>query len=189
MEAIARPTRRWTRAEYDRLIADGYFQPGEHLELVNGEIVSISPQGGKHAKAVYAVQAALASIQGVVKAHLRLQTPLALGGASAPEPDAALVAGSFRDYDDHPTSALLVVEVSDTTLGYDRRIKGPLYASAGIPEYWIVDVNGQALEVYREPVETPEGWIYRLIERLSPGDKVTPMAAPNAAIAVADLLP
>jgi Uma2 family endonuclease len=188
MGAITQPTRRWTRAEYERLVADGYFQPGERLELVNGEIVAMTPQNRRHAIGVRMADEALRRSFGA-GFEVQTQLPLALTPDSLPEPDAAVLRGAFADYVDHPTSALLVVEVSDTTLGYDRRTKGPLYARSGIPEYWIVDVAGRAVEVYREPVETPEGWIYRLIERLSPPAMISPLAAPQATITVADLLP
>jgi Uma2 family endonuclease len=105
-----------------------------------------------------------------------------------PEPDAAAIAGGLRDYPDHPTSALLVVEVADTSLPLDRRRKGPIYAQAGIPEYWIVNLVDGIVEVYREPIETADGWHYRLVQRAAPGETLQPLTA-GTAIAVADLLP
>ncbi|MBI2370409.1 MAG: Uma2 family endonuclease, partial [Deltaproteobacteria bacterium] len=104
-----------------------------------------------------------------------------------------VVPGSPRDYlDAHPTTALLVVEVADTTLVYDRDLKGSLYARAGIAEYWIVNLTDRALEVYRDPAPSPRaryGSSYQTFQRLSPPDSVSPLAAPWARIAVADLLP
>ncbi len=112
--------------------------------------------------------------------------PLVLGEDSAPEPDVALVAGSLRDYRDaHPRTALLVVEVADASLAHDRFRKVPLYARAGLPEYWLLDIARPALEVYRDP--SPEGYRTKMV--LGRGDAVSPLALPEAAIQVADLLP
>jgi Uma2 family endonuclease len=121
---------------------------------------------------------------------VREEKPLAIALDSEPEPDVAVVAGAPRDYRvTHPATALLVVEVAETSLGYDRKTKGPLYARAGIPEYWIVNLLDGALEVYREPAEMPDGWIYRLIQRFEAADTVAPLMAPEAVVAVADLMP
>ncbi len=189
MEAIATTPRRWTRAEYERLIEDGYFAPTERVELVDGEILAMTPQKSRHSAVVVMMHEGLRvalSAQG----HVRAQLPLALDPASEPEPDVAVVTGAPRDYlDAQPTSALLVVEVADTSLAFDRKAKGPLYAKAGIPEYWIANLVDNVLEVYREPIETATGWTYRLVQSYRPGDEVRPVMAPNTALAVADLLP
>jgi Uma2 family endonuclease len=125
--------------------------------------------------------------------HGRLQAPLHLGPRSAPEPDAAVVPGGPRDYTatGHPTTALLIVEVSDTTLSYDRGRKASLYARAGIADYWILNLV-QQLEVHRWPVPDPtqhyrHGYADVLI--LTPQDHIAPLAAPKKRVAVADLLP
>jgi Uma2 family endonuclease len=129
------PTRRWRRAEYDRLVELGIFA-GERLELLDGE---------------------------------------------------------HRDYlHGHPSTAALVVEVADSSLGLDRRLKVVLYARAGLPEYWIANLVEGVLEVHREPGPEPEtayGWVYRSVEILRPPASVTPLAAPGSLIPVADLLP
>jgi Uma2 family endonuclease len=188
MELRAPEARRWTRAEYERLIDQGLFQPDERLELVNGEILAVTPQKSAHATAVRAIQEVLRVAFGA-KADVRPQLPLALTPDSAPEPDVAVVAGSFRDYRDaHPTNALLIVEVADASLRFDRKTKGPLYAGAGIPEYWIVNLVDRIVEIYREPIETADGWHYRLVHRAAPGDSVTPLAT-EMVIAVTDVLP
>jgi Uma2 family endonuclease len=97
--------------------------------------------------------------------HARLQAPLALDDDSEPEPDVAVVAGEYRDYvSGHPSTAALVVEVADSSLGLDRRLKVGLYARAGLPEYWIVNLVEGVLEVHRGPRSEPEtayGWGYR----------------------------
>ncbi|PSQ88199.1 MAG: hypothetical protein BRD45_07065 [Bacteroidetes bacterium QS_8_64_10] len=116
---------------------------------------------------------------------LRVQGPMALGDESAPEPDVAVVRGTPRDYvDAHPTTALLVVEVSDTSFADDRTRKKRVYARAGVTEYWIVNLAEAALEVYRAPNEGG----YDRRETLRPPASVSPPQA-DAEIAVADLLP
>lgn len=180
--------KRWSRAEYDRMIEAGVFEPGERIELIDGEIVTMTPQNGPHAMAVRLAQRALEATFG---SHydVRSQLPLALGRKSEPEPDVAVVVGSPRDYPRHPTTALLVIEIADTSLGYDRKTKGPLYARAGIAEYWIVNLVDGIVEVYREPVAADGGWAYRLISRHGIGDTVAPLAGPGATIPIVDLLP
>ena len=111
---------------------------------------------------------------------------------SEPVPDAAAIPGRFEDYTDHPTAALLIVEVSDTTLAYDTTTKAELYATAGVPEYWVLDVTGRQLFVFRDPqpLAAALGAVaYQSRVTLFPTDAVTPLHAPNVTIAVADLLP
>jgi Uma2 family endonuclease len=111
---------------------------------------------------------------------------LALDPSSEPEPDLSVVVGSWKDYrETHPSSAVLVVEVADTSLEYDRDRKGSLYARARIADYWIINLPEQCVEVYRDP----EQGIYRSRRRFMPGEKISPLAAPDATINVADLLP
>ena len=115
--------------------------------------------------------------------------PLILGQHIDPEPDVAIVAGSPRDSKLHPTTASLVIEVSDSTLQYDTTTKVDLYAAAAIPEYWVLDLNARALRVYRDP--GPDGAgnsTYRTQFTLTSADAVTPLAGAGS-IAVADLLP
>jgi len=173
---------RWTRAEYEQMAASGLFEPGRRVELIDGFIFDMTPQSSFHATAVHLAAAVLqASLPGV---YLRIQSPLALGADSLPEPDVAAVPGSPRDYlESHPAAALLVVEVADSSLPHDRQRKLPLYAGAGIPETWILTRN--ALEVYRQP----EGAEYRSVRVLRRGDTVATLANPDGLIAVADLLP
>jgi Uma2 family endonuclease len=138
------------------------------------------------------IQEALRGISGA-GFLIRTPFPLVLDPDSEPEPDLAVVIGLPRDYrDNHPTSAELVVEVADTTLVLDREPKGSLYARAGIPEYWILNLVDRLLEVYRDPKvaqQAPLGWEYASVERYSSGQSVTPLFRPQAQIAVADLLP
>jgi Uma2 family endonuclease len=176
--------RRWTREEYDRLADDGYFRPDERVELVDGIIYEMSPQKSWHVTAIQALQEHVGAAfkEGF---HPRIQMPLALSLDSEPEPDIAFVRGHWREYRDfHPSTAVLVVEVADTTLLHDRE-KGAVYAQAGIPDYWILNRDGACLEVYREP----RNRTYQSQTVLKAGDFVSPLASPEASIPVADLLP
>ena len=145
--------RRWTREEYDRLVAVGVLGEDERVQLVEGEIVEMSPQGAWHATAVRLVEEALRRAFGE-GFDVRVQLPLALGPDSEPEPDVAVVRGGPRDYRDrHPTGqdTVLVVEVAESTWRFDRERKAKVYAGAGIEEYWILNLEGRVLEVYRGP--------------------------------------
>ncbi|MGQ0571252.1 MAG: Uma2 family endonuclease [Armatimonadota bacterium] len=178
-------TKLWTREEYERLVEVGAFRPEARVQLIEGEIVEMMPQRPAHATAMRRVSRALETAfpRGY---DVRPQLPLSLGELSEPEPDVAVVPGSAEDYrDTHPSSAVLVVEVADTTLEFDRARKLAMYAAARIPEYWIVNLVDRMLEVYREP----QGSGYRTTRPYGPGDAVAPHKAPVAEIRVADLLP
>jgi Uma2 family endonuclease len=185
-------TKRWTREEHDKMIDAGIFAPGERVELIDGEIIERSPQKSPHSTAISLTADALRVAFGADH-HVRVQMPLALDPHSEPEPDVAVVLGSPRDYRDaHPSSALLLVEVTDSTLAYDRDQKGSLYARAGIADYWVLNLADRRLEVYRDPALSPKaryGWSYRTIQQYSADACVSPFAVPQVRIAVADLLP
>ena len=181
--------RRFTRAEYDELVERGFFQ-NERVQLIDGEIIPMSPQGPRHSTSTYKVRRALERAFGL-GVVVREQAPLALSEESEPEPDVAVVPGEVDDFRDrHPRSALLVVEVADSSLALDRRAKTGLYASGGIAEYWILNLVDDVLEVYRSPRELQPGtYGYADFTRHGRGDAVAPVAAPGSSIAVADLLP
>jgi Uma2 family endonuclease len=185
-------TRRWTRVEYERLIELGVFQPGERLELIDGLLVVREPQGSRHAAAIRRVLAALRRVLGDAW-QIDSQLPIALDDASQPEPDVAVVPGDPTAYRDaHPSRAVLIVEIAETSYRVDREYKASLYARAGIPDCWIVDLLHAALEVHREPEASSAalyGWRYRTIETLRPPAAVTPRIAPDRSIPIADLLP
>jgi len=167
------------------MIEAGVFQPDDRLQLINGEIVEMSPQGSRHATAVRLVERALSKVFGAGH-DIRSQLPLSLGDHSEPEPDVAVVRGAPRDYTDaHPSRALLVVEVSDSTLRLDRAEKLRVYAANGIPEYWIVNLIETTLEVYRDPASET----YRSKTTYTASDTVAPVAQPETVVSVADLLP
>ena len=184
--------RRWTRREYDRLIEYGFFHEDEPLELIAGQLVVAEPKGAPHVTAVMLAAEALRQAFGAGW-HVRVQDPIALDDESEPEPDLAVVPGAPRDYATaHPERPVLVVEVAESSLYFDRQTKAAIYARGGIADYWIVNLVDRALEVYRDPAavpDAPHGWAYRSVVRLGPGAAVSPLAAPRTAIAAADLLP
>ncbi|MHB2015571.1 MAG: Uma2 family endonuclease [Candidatus Xenobia bacterium] len=183
--------RRWTREEYERASAAGVFQPDERLELIDGVIVRKMVQGVLHVAGVRKTQSVLQIVFGAGY-DVRPQMPLALDPDGEPEPDVAVVLGSIEDYmHAHPTTAVLVVEVADTSLAVDRGSKASIYARAGIGEYWILNLVDRLLEVHREPaaLEQPFGHQYRSIVRLGPEASIAPLAAPEHVLRVADLLP
>lgn len=178
-------TYRWSREVYDRAVEAGVFGPEDRIELLGGELLTMTPQGSRHAAVATRVGAELARAFGG-RGHVRTQMPLAADDDSEPEPDLAVVPGDALDYlDAHPSTALIVVEVADDSLRRDRSVKRRLYARCGIPEYWIVSLPEARLEVYRRPA----GGVYRDAAVLRAGDTVAPLAAPAAAIPVGDLLP
>ncbi len=177
--------RRFSVEEYARLTSLGLFD-GEKLELLFGEIIQKEmPQRPAHRLAISLILPIALDWSGP-NHHVLCQLPLQLGG-SVPEPDFALVPGEPRDYSDaHPTtSATLVVEVSDTTLEADQTTKALLYASAGITDYWIVNLVERTLEVRREP----GGSGYRSLQTFGEEDLVAPLIAPGQPVRVSDLLP
>lgn len=192
METLPFQRRRWTRKEYDRLGELGVFRPGEPVELIGGELIVSEPIGSPHATAVGLTADALRVAFGAGWV-VRVQAPVALDEESEPEPDVVVVPGQHRDYRDaHPSHAAVIVEVADWSLAFDRGEKASAYARAGVRDYWIVNLVDRALEIHREPVpdaSAPRGWRYAAVDVLSPGTAVSPLARPQASIAVDDFLP
>jgi len=177
--------RHWTREEYERLVEQGFFHPEERCELVEGVIFEMTPQSSYHAAGVRATNEALRAVFGA-DFDIRSQLPLALGDDSEPEPDIAVVQGKWEDYlDSHPSTAVLVVEVADSSLLHDRKRKARLYARAGILEYWLLNLVDWCLEVFRDP----QNGTYTSRTVLRTGELVTPLSQSEAEIAVASLLP
>ena len=177
--------RRWTREEFERIVDAGGFGPEDRIELLDGEIWEMTPQGSRHAAVCGQVADVLRKAFGD-DCTVRGQSPIALDDASEPEPDVAVVRGSQFDYvDEHPREVLLLVEVSESSLSHDRGRKLAAYARNGVPEYWLLDLTAARLEVYRDP--TGDSYASRSV--LAPGDTVSPLRAPRSVIDVADLLP
>lgn len=178
---------RWTREQYSRLGELGVFN-GQRVELIKGEILEMSPKGWPHVvgcrKTAEALEKAFAGIGWVAR-----QEPLGTVD-SEPEPDVSVLPGRFEDYTDHPTTALLIVEVADTSLDYDTTTKAELYATAGIGDYWVLDVVNARLLVFRDPQPIAAGGTaYRTHLSFTPTDSIAPVSASSNSIRVADLLP
>ena len=179
-ELAVEPIRRLSRVEYDQLVDLGMFVD-EPLELLRGVLVTMSPQGIPHRDMVAWLGRRLTLALG--EAFLvRQHSPFAATEDSEPEPDLVVIRDEDRKRE-HPSIALLVVEVASSSLRRDRRIKTPIYAEAGVPEYWIVDIDGAAIEVLTDP----DRGGYRSVQRLARGDVLRPSRLPGIEIAVADL--
>ncbi len=185
-------TRRWTRKEYHRLIELGILHEDEPIELLGGQLVVSEPKSSLHSTAVRLAAEALRRAFGAGWL-VNTQDPIAADDESEPEPDVAVVVGSIRDYrDEHPANAVLLLEVALSSLAFDRRHKGSLYARAGIADYWIVNLVDRIVEVRRRPAPEPTadfGAAYQDIVIAQPATMLTPLAKPGAQIAIDDLLP
>ncbi len=187
-DAMLLPNRvKWTRAEFAQL-----EDRGERYELIYGELVKKMSMNGPHAVVVDLLGGALKQVF-MIGFAVRMQLPMAVSESSEPEPDGLVVEGKSRDFlADHPATAALAVEVSDSTLATDLGVKVALYAQAGVAEYWVIDINARTLHVYRTPIRSaalPNGYGYQNISLLSDTDSVSPLAAPQSSILIADLLP
>lgn len=176
---------RLTVAEYYRMAEAGILKRDDRVELIDGEIIDMPPIGIDHAYGVNRLTAIFVRKVGE-KAIVSGQNPIHLNLHSEPQPDIALLRyrdDFYRHTRPGPEDVLLLVEVADSSLRYDREVKVPLYARHGIPEVWIVDVEQQRLEVYRRPVEG------RYLEKLSPkrGNMINPEALPECGLELGDL--
>ena len=150
-DALPQPVR-WTRTQYQKLADAAILPPDTSTELIHGHICTMSPQNSRHATTVTLVDAALRHQYDADSFFFRVQLPLALGPHSEPEPDLAIIEGQPRDFTEaHPTTALLVVEVADASLPFDRSTKQALYAAHNISTYWILNLQHACLEVYTDP--------------------------------------
>ena len=180
------PRRLFSVDEFERMIDAGVFPPDERSELIRGEVVEMAPIGLRHAACVARIQALLAEAFGR-SAIVWVQNPIRLVGNSLPQPDLALLKMRDDYYEQSrpmPTDVLLVVEVSDSTLEYDTRVKVPLYAEAGIPEIWIANLQDNAIEVYAEP----RTGVYASIQRMLRGQSIRLSARPTVAIEVDNII-
>ena len=181
------PTRhRITVEEYERMIAANVWPEDERLELIEGELVRMSPINAPHAAAVKRLTELLRDRLGK-RALVGVQDPIVLDDQSEPEPDISVLrrrADYYANAHPSPADVLLVVEVSDTTLEYDRDVKARLYARAGIPETWVVDLNGERVIVFRE-VDNGE---YTRMESVRRGAEIAPTAFPDVTLHVDDIL-
>lgn len=185
---MALPLRRlrFTADQYHKLAEIGVLTEDDRVELIDGEIVDMAPIGDRHFGHVNGFTAVFSeTFRG--RATLHIQNPVRLGLRREPQPDVVLL----RRREDHyrsrmpsPEDVLLLVEIADSSLDYDRNTKVPLYAEAGIVEYWLVNLVDDVILVYRDP--SPTG--YGVVHVLRRGDTIRPVSFPDVEIAVADVL-
>ncbi|CAA9444409.1 COG1355, Predicted dioxygenase [uncultured Rubrobacteraceae bacterium] len=168
--------RRFTVEEYHRMGEAGILREDERVELIEGEIVQMNPIGGRHIRCVNELNWLLGQQLRDRALRVSVQNPIRLNGGLEPQPDLAVIrAGDYAGSLPGPGDALLVIEVSDTTLDYDRNVKLAFYARAGIGEAWIVDLPNEAIERHSDPSE--DG--YRRMERAGRGRSLTSEVLPN----------
>lgn len=180
----------FSRDEYYRLGELNFFGDSK-VELIGGEILTVPPQSNWHANGIEALAEFFRKAFGS-GCWVRVQMPLDLSPNSVPDPDVAVVEGARSSHrtKQNPTTALVVAEVSESTLRDDQTRKQSLYAASGIQEFWIVNLVKRQLEVYRDPVADPKqpfGWRYGSVAVYQPGSQVAPLARPSESLDAADL--
>jgi Uma2 family endonuclease len=176
----------FTVAEYNRMGEAGILTEDDRVELVEGEIIEMSPIGRRHAACVDRLTELLSERLNR-RAIIRVQNPIVLNDYSEPQPDVALLKRRDDFYEQSlptPEDVLLVIEVSDTTLEYDRQIKAPLYARAGITEVWIVNLMDEQVEIYAQP----ENGAYQSQRQAERGQSINSSTALNLTLSVDDIL-
>ena len=186
MSILHAPTYHWTVEEYEQLGRAGVFHGKERVELLNGEIIIMSPIGFRHAIAVKRLTKFF-NRHSDERYDVTAQLPIIIDELSEPEPDLALVDIAYETTREHPKPEhiFLVIEVSDTTLRYDREDKRPAYARNGVREFWLLNLQANQLEVYREPV----GDRYRNARVCDASETVFPLAFPDVEVRVGDFIP
>jgi Uma2 family endonuclease len=180
-------TKSFTVEEYERMTETGILAEDDRVELIEGMIIEMTPIGSRHAACVARLTHLLTQRLGN-QAIVWVQNPVRLSRHSEPQPDLALLRPRHDFYaggHPEPADVQLLIEVADASLETDRTVKVPLYAKAGIPETWVVDLEGGRVEVFRGP--NPDG--YESVRAVPRGESVAPEAFPVATLAVGDLLP
>ncbi|HLZ73189.1 MAG TPA: Uma2 family endonuclease [Dehalococcoidia bacterium] len=183
--APALERRRFSIDEYDRMIAAGILCEDERVELLEGAIVCMAPIGVRHVAAVHRLTTRFSrELPDVI---VSVQNPIRLPQGSEPQPDVAILRPREDFYESGlpgPADVLLLIEIADTSLEYDRDVKLPLYAAAGSIEVWIEDLNGERMLVYREPKDGQ----YTRMQVIERGGTLAPLAFPELTLALDDLL-
>lgn len=185
--AVQLQRRLFTVAEYHQMIQAGVFGEDDRLELVDGELVAMTPINPRHAGHVKRLASLFQERLGK-RAIISVQDPVRLDDHSEPQPDIALLRPRSDYYTQShpgPEDILLIVEVSDSSADYDRTVKIPAYARAGITEAWLVSLVDGQVEVYRDPV--PQGYHFNL--HAFRGEKVAPQAFPEVQLEVGEIIP
>lgn len=184
-QVVSPKVKLWTGEECDALVQNGLLKG--RYELIEGMIIDKMGSGGRHALFVSVLMALLMRLFGGER--VRVQLPIRilgeLGHHNEPEPDLAVTQKRHRAYPEHPLTEdlLLVAEVSDSSLRYDLAVKARLYAQTGIPEYWVIDTDGESLILHREP--TSEG--YQQVTTLKVTDSLSPLSVPAISFALSEL--
>ena len=176
----------FTVDDYYRLAECGILHEDDRVELIDGQVVPMTPIGVRHASRVAYLTDVLTKLAGR-DAAIIVQNPVRLETRSEPQPDVTVVrrrSDYYRQAHPTPADTLLVIEVADSSIDYDRDVKVPLYARTGIPEVWLCDLPRERVEVYREP--GPDG--YQSVRTLAPGDTLTALSLPSVTLPVADVL-
>jgi Uma2 family endonuclease len=180
--AVYASRREWSVADYERMLETGILTENDRVELLDGEIVKISPIGSRHAACVNRLVLLLIEHVGR-SAIVAAQNPVRLSDYSEPQPDLSVCRARedfYASSHPEPEDVLLLVEVADSSLMFDREEKSPLYAAAGIPELWIVDLAGQTITVYGEPGDAT----YRAQQQFGRGQTLVSRALPELKLPV-----
>jgi Uma2 family endonuclease len=186
-ESAGGPRRhRFTVADFYRMAEVGIFHEDSRVELIDGEIIDMSPIGSRHMRAVNRLTKIFVGLAGDA-AIVSVRNPIDLGEHTHPEPDVVLLRPSEDEYGGaHPTArdVLLIVEVADSSVEFDLKTKAAMYAAAGIADYWVWDIPGDGILVHRDP--SPDG--YRFVQTFRRGETLAPLAFPEHALAIDELL-
>ncbi|MBE9005954.1 Uma2 family endonuclease [Fortiea sp. LEGE XX443] len=177
--------RKFTVEQYHKMIESGILTENERVQLIRGEIVEMSPIGTKHAACVNCLNKLLYSKLGD-RVLIAIQNPVKLNDYSEPQPDVAILKPRDDFYattHPQPQDIFLLIEVADSTITYDREEKIPLYAEANITEVWLVDINGQIVEVYQQPIATG----YQQMQKFTSGETLSIPSFPEVKISVNEI--
>ena len=185
-------TKRFTLDKYNRLAELGFFDEGDRVELIRGEIIQMIAKGTPHSVCGTRLNREMMKLIGD-RATVRTQEPLQLLPNSAPEPDYAIVQNREDDYlasHPEPEDVVLVIEISDSSLSYDQDVKLKLYAESGIQNHWIFNLQESILEVYCDPYQTAQGVFgYRVKRILLPNEAIAPPGFPDAVLDLVKVFP
>jgi Uma2 family endonuclease len=187
LSIIPAKIRLWNLSEYHHLREKGILHPEEKIELIEGQLIKMSPKGTLHTAATRRIAKTLTNLL-VNKAAIYTQDPVELDDNSEPEPDVSIVKIDPNDYvTHHPQTEeiYLIIEVADSSLEYDCEIKAKLYAKSGIEDYWVIDVRERKLYLFRKPEKTG----YQNKQILRETDLITPLSFPTISVKISELLP
>lgn len=178
--------RRFTVQQFHCMSEAGVFTEDDRVELLAGEVIEMPPIGSRHAACVNRLNRLFSQRVGE-ESLVSVQNPVQLGEFSEPQPDLALLRSRADFYADaHPTvtDILLLIEVADTSVGFDRDVKVSLYARSGVPEVWLVDLTAACVDVYRQP--SPEGYLE--VRRLQRDQRLMPLSLPDIDLSIEQIL-